>query len=71
MTMTFLLTEEQLEFKRSVRRFARDKVSPRAADIDEQSEFPRDLYQLLGNQGLLGLTVPEAYGGSGGDLIAA
>jgi alkylation response protein AidB-like acyl-CoA dehydrogenase len=71
MTMTFLLTEEQLEFKRSVRRFARDKVAPRAASIDEQSDFPRDLYQLLGNQGLLGLTVPETYGGSGGDLIAA
>ncbi len=67
----FLLTEEQVDFKKSVRRFARDKVAPRAAEIDERSEFPKDLYQLLGNQGLLGLTVSETYGGAGGDLIAA
>ncbi|MGE3146390.1 MAG: isovaleryl-CoA dehydrogenase [Pseudorhodoplanes sp.] len=49
----------------SVRRFAQDKIAPRAAEIDRKNEFPRDLWPKLGDLGLLGITVEEKWGGSG------
>ena len=49
----------------TVRGFAADKVAPRAAEIDESNEFPRDLWPELGALGLLGVTVEEEYGGAG------
>ncbi len=52
------------------RRLARDKIAPRAAEIDEREEFPRDLVQVLAESGLFGLVVPEALGGSGAGVIA-
>jgi len=56
---------EDLELLReSVRSFATDRIAPRAAEIDEKNEFPRDLWPELGELGLLGITVESAYGGS-------
>jgi len=49
----------------TVRGFAAEKVAPRAADIDDSNEFPRDLWPELGALGLLGVTVEEEYGGAG------
>ncbi len=49
----------------SVRSFTADKILPRAAEIDEKNEFPRDLWPALGELGLHGITVPEEYGGTG------
>jgi len=52
------------EVRASVRRFAVEQVAPHAAAIDQQNEFPRTLWRQLGEQGLLGMTVPARWGGS-------
>jgi len=48
----------------SVRRFAEEAIAPRAEEIDRSNEFPQELWTALGQMGLLGITVPEQYGGS-------
>ena len=48
----------------TVRGFAADRIAPRAAEIDENNQFPRDLWPELGELGLLGITVASEYGGS-------
>ncbi|MDH5456256.1 MAG: acyl-CoA dehydrogenase family protein, partial [Gammaproteobacteria bacterium] len=56
---------EDLDLLReTVRGFAADRIAPRAAEIDENNEFPRDLWPELGELGLLGITVESQYGGS-------
>ena len=51
--------------RESVRAFAQDKIAPRAAAIDAENKFPRDLWPQLGELGLLGITVEEEFGGAG------
>ena len=60
----FGLGEELDEVRTQVRRFARERIAPRAEEIDRSNEFPRDLWPELGSAGLLGITVPEQYGGA-------
>jgi len=56
---------EDLDLLReTVRSFANDHIAPRAAEIDQKNEFPRDLWLELGSLGLLGITVEESFGGS-------
>jgi isovaleryl-CoA dehydrogenase len=52
------------EVRQQARRFARERIAPRAEEIDRSNEFPRDLWPELGSAGLLGVTVPERWGGS-------
>src|SRR5215813_1844833 len=66
----FGLPEELEEIRQQVRRFAADQIAPRAAQIDRSNEFPRDLWPALGAQGLLGITVPERWGGAGLGYLA-
>ncbi|MBI1848511.1 MAG: acyl-CoA dehydrogenase family protein [Candidatus Rokubacteria bacterium] len=62
-------TAEQEEFRRSVARFVDAEVVPQAQAIDERAEFPRELFKRVGELGYLGLRYPEAYGGSGADMV--
>ena len=64
-SLNFGLGETAEMIRESVNAFARDEIAPRAAKIDEQNEFPSDLWRKMGDLGLLGMTVPEQYGGSG------
>jgi isovaleryl-CoA dehydrogenase len=52
------------EVRQQSRRFARERIAPRAEEIDRSNEFPRDLWPQLGDAGLLGITVPERWGGA-------
>jgi isovaleryl-CoA dehydrogenase len=60
----FGLGPELDEVRAQVRRFSRERIAPRAEEIDRSNEFPRDLWPELGAAGLLGITVPEEYGGA-------
>ena len=62
--LNFGLDETIEEMRAVVRRWVDDKLAPRAADIDQNNEFPRDLWPQLGELGLLGITAGEEYGGA-------
>jgi alkylation response protein AidB-like acyl-CoA dehydrogenase len=68
--MHFTLTPEQLAFQQAARRFARETVAPLAAAIDERDEFPADLVKAAGARGLMGVTIPTAWGGAGRDYVS-
>jgi alkylation response protein AidB-like acyl-CoA dehydrogenase len=53
----------------SIDRLIRERIAPRAAEIDATDEFPRDLYQAAGSVGVFGLWIPPEYGGIGPDLV--
>src|SRR5213596_3168717 len=67
--MDFALSDELLALQDSVRRLAQDKVRPRAREIDETNEYPQDLFELFRDAGLLGLVIPEEYGGGGAGIL--
>ncbi len=67
--MDFDLSEELTELRSSVRRLARDKVRPRAREIDETGEYPADVFDAFRDAGLLGLCIPPEYGGSGAGIL--
>lgn len=69
--MDFQLTEEQREFRHIVHDFVAKEVKPLARHTDEQSEFNWTAVRKMGPLGLLGLEVPEAYGGAAVDAISA
>ncbi len=58
-----------VELQSSVRRLARDKVRPRARAIDREGTYPDDLFEAFADAGLLGLCIPEDYGGSGAGIL--
>ena len=64
------LNEEVDLLRESVRQFAEKCIAPIADDIDRSNEFPQHLWRELGDLGLLGMTVPEEYGGSGMSYLA-
>ena len=68
--MNFALGEEIEALREMTHRFAQDRIAPRAAEIDSSNEFPADLWKELGDMGLLGVTVPEEYGGAGMGYLA-
>ena len=68
--MDFELTPEQREIQALAREFARAEIEPHAADWDREHRFPAELYPKLGELGLLGVCVPEEYGGAGADFLS-
>jgi alkylation response protein AidB-like acyl-CoA dehydrogenase len=68
-TAAYRLTDEQRDLRDAVRVLARERVAPRAAEIDRTAEFPWDLKELLAGQDILGLPYPVEYGGLGADLL--
>ena len=66
-----VLTEEQREIRELVRTLARERIAPRAAEIDESHEFPWDVVELFREHEIFGLLFDEEWGGSGtGTLLA-
>ncbi|MBO9475163.1 isovaleryl-CoA dehydrogenase [Shimia sp. R10_1] len=63
-TMNFDLGEDINALREMVHRFAQERIKPMAAEIDQKNEFPNELWKEFGELGLLGVTVPEAYGGA-------
>ena len=63
------LSPEQEMVQHTAREFARDKVLPRAHDIDEQKSVPAEIVAEMGRLGFMGIDVPERYGGSGMDTL--
>jgi butyryl-CoA dehydrogenase len=63
--MSFDLSPEHEQFRRSVREFAQAEIAPHAAQWDRDHHFPTDVVGKMGDLGLMGLTAPEEYGGSG------
>lgn len=68
--MDFSYTEEQLMIQDVARRIAQEKIAPSAEAFDRSGEFPVDNIRLLGENGLMGIEVPDEYGGAGMDPIA-
>jgi alkylation response protein AidB-like acyl-CoA dehydrogenase len=69
--MHFDLTQEQEMWRAAVHEFVAREVKPRAAEIDESGEFNWDAVRKMGPIGLLGLNIPEEFGGPGVDAISA
>jgi alkylation response protein AidB-like acyl-CoA dehydrogenase len=68
--MDLELTEEQIAIRDLAREFAQKEIAPIAAKIDETGEFPRETVKKLGELGLLGIEVPQEYGGGGLDCVS-
>jgi alkylation response protein AidB-like acyl-CoA dehydrogenase len=66
----FDLSPEQREIQALARDFVRAEVEPRAAEWDREHLFPRELFGQLAELGLMGVCVPEAYGGAGADFLS-
>ncbi|HLC34311.1 MAG TPA: acyl-CoA dehydrogenase family protein [Anaerolineales bacterium] len=69
--MDFNLTDEQRMWRDSIRTFCERMVKPRARHVDETGEFNWEAVSMMGPLGLLGLNVPEEFGGSGVDAVSA
>lgn len=67
--MDFDLPEETLALKEMVREFAAKEITPHAAQWSENEEFPTQVFTKLGELGLMGMLVPEEYGGAGSDMV--
>lgn len=68
--MDFSLSYEQQSVQALARDFATGEIAPRAQKIDETGSFDWDLHRRLADLGLVGMTVPEAYGGAGADTLS-
>ena len=68
--MTFEMSEDHEQFRRSVRDFAEKEIAPHAAEWDRDHHFPVDVVHKMGELGLFGLNAPEQYGGADGDFTS-
>ena len=68
--MDFTFSEHHDLLRKTVRDFARVEVAPHARKWDEEERFPKELVPKLADLGLLGIRIPEEYGGSGMDTTS-
>src|SRR6202022_3250856 len=67
--MDFSLSEDELAIRETIRELVQDRVAPRAAEIDEKAEYPKDIEKLFADNGILGIPFPEEYGGISGSSV--
>jgi alkylation response protein AidB-like acyl-CoA dehydrogenase len=70
MNEPYYLTDEQRAIRDLAREIARERIAPLAARVDETGEYPHEQLKLLAQQGLMGLHIPEEYGGSAAGALA-
>ncbi len=68
--MEFELTEEQRMIRDSARDFAAREIAPKAAELDKTARWPTEILQQMSELGLLGVAIPEPYGGAGMDTLS-
>jgi butyryl-CoA dehydrogenase len=68
--MNFELTEDQLRIRDAVREFAESEIAPGVAERERKGEFPKEILAKLSTMGVLGMMVPEEYGGAGADALS-
>jgi len=68
--LDFNLTTEQKMFQKIIREFCEKEIKPIAEKIDKEEYFPWELYKKMGKMGLMGMTVPQKYGGAGIDRVS-
>jgi alkylation response protein AidB-like acyl-CoA dehydrogenase len=68
--VNFELTEDQSRIRDAVREFAEGEITPRAAEREKDGRFPRETLDRLAEMGILGMMVPEEYGGAGADALS-
>ena len=68
--MNFQLAEEHELIRRTVREFAEQRVAPVAEELDREHRFPYELVEELAGLGLMGIPIPEEWGGAGGDTLS-
>jgi alkylation response protein AidB-like acyl-CoA dehydrogenase len=68
--MNFELTEDQLRIRDAVRDFAETEIAPGVAEREKKEEFPREILRRLAEMGILGMMIPEEYGGAGADALS-
>jgi alkylation response protein AidB-like acyl-CoA dehydrogenase len=61
----YTIPQDYVDFRDTIRQIARERIAPRAAEIDERAEYPQDLRELLAEQDVLGLPFETEYGGTG------
>ncbi len=69
--MDFQLSDEEQLFQKSVHEILQAKLAPVSRQIDEKHEIPRSVLEEMANVGLLGVTIPDKYGGAGGNITMA
>src|ERR1041385_1007379 len=67
--MDFNFSEEQLAIRDTISELVQDRVAPRAAEIDEKEEYPKDIEKLFAENGVLAIPIPEEYGGISGSSV--
>ena len=67
--MDFEFTAEQQAIRDTIRELVQDRVAPRAAEIDQTGEYPKDIEKLFADNGILGIPFPEEYGGISGSSV--
>ena len=68
--MDFGLGEDVNALRETVRKFAQEEIAPKSAEVDRSNEFPMELWEMMGNLGLHGITISEEFGGVGMGYLA-